>query len=98
MTSTQASVQKIVSAFRYALMTLHSKMDYPSYKTIKLTLEVSYSPDKSAFEITFAEAYSNNVKGVDLAAVMSEAYRRLGYEHQAEASIASSMLQITQVD
>lgn len=86
-------ISTVVEAFRHELQKLHERMDWPCWKESTLSLEVVFSQDKATYKARYTGGNPwTEVRGTDLGKVMDEVYRRLGYEHQAQAAIESSLL------
>ena len=75
--------------FLTELRKLHTKMDWPRWKTTTLTLEVAFSHNDPKIQITWRGEYGTDVHGAELGPLMDEVYRRLGYADRAEAAISS---------
>jgi hypothetical protein len=82
--------RELAKIFQHEAKKIHEKMDYPSWREVKFTLELRYTPDDPKYHIECATG-GMYVKASNLDALIKEVSRRLNFEDVESAKIDMSL-------
>jgi hypothetical protein len=85
-----SAVREVANVLKCEAKRVHDQMDWPSWRNVKFSLEVSYSPENSEYHLEYA-ADGVYIKASTLEALVNEVGRRLNFEDREAAKIATSM-------
>jgi hypothetical protein len=83
-------VRDVAETFKCEARKIHTNMDWPHWRTVKISLEVTFCPDDSKFHLEYS-ADGTYIKASTLDALVREVSRRLNFEDQESAKIETSM-------
>jgi hypothetical protein len=84
------AVRDLADVLKDEAKRVHDQMDWPSWRTVKFSLEVTFSPDSSEYHLEYS-ADGNYIRASTLDALVKEVSRRLNFEDTESARIAASM-------